>query len=227
MTGGFNDSLFTDNTITGGQNGIRSLAILRSVVSGNIISDCGLDALVFPSAYGVVLRNNTVTNTTGCGIMTSGNDAVIEGNTVIDSTISGIYLAFGDNGTISHNIVSNSLEYGLKLGGSSSNTSVSENSFIDNVGTSSQILDDGENNLIRYNHYSDWITPDSNADGIVDNEYSCDGEASNSDPYPIVDSSGSIPTPTEYIGIPVDLLLITGAGILVVIIIVVLILKRR
>ncbi len=227
MTGGFNDSLFTDNTITGGQNGIRCLIILRSVVSGNIVIDCGLDALVFPSAFGVVLLNNTVQNTTGCGIMTSGNDAVIEGNTVIDSTLSGIYLAFGNNGTISHNTVSNSLEYGLKLGGSTSNTSVSENSFIDNTGTSSQILDDGESNLVAYNHYSDWISPDANADGIVDSEYLFDGEASNSDPYPIVDSTGTIPTTNNSSGLPIDLVLIAGIGIVAVIIIIVLVMKRR
>ncbi|TFG32137.1 hypothetical protein EU528_04330 [Candidatus Thorarchaeota archaeon] len=227
MTGGFNDSLFTDNTITGGANGIRCLAFLRSVVSGNTISDCTLDALVFPSAYGVVIRDNTVTNTTGCGIMTSGNDAVIEGNTVIDSTLSGIYLAFGENGTIHHNTVTDSSEYGVKLGGATSNTSVSENSFIDNVGVGSQILDDGENNLITYNHYSDWISPDGDLNGIVDVAYSLDGEASNSDPFPIVDVSGIIPTTPTADALPIDPVLIAGIGVGVVALIVVIVLVKR
>jgi len=230
ITGGFNDSQIVDNTIRGGHNGIRVTVCLRSSITGNTISDCGLDALVFPGSIGVVVTDNFVRNTTGCGIMLSGSLAEIESNTVIDSTAIGIYIASGDDGVVSNNLVVNSSEYGLKLGAPTTNTSVTVNSFINNVGVSSQILDDGENNDISYNHYSDWITPDEDMNGIVDVAYSLDGEASNSDPFPIVDVSGRIPTiTTTTVGaLSIDSVLIAGIGIgVVALIIVIFFVKRR
>ncbi|TFH04169.1 MAG: hypothetical protein E4H14_15310 [Candidatus Thorarchaeota archaeon] len=227
MTGGFNDSQITDNTVKGGQNGIRVTACLRSSITGNTVSDCGLDALVFPSAIGVIVTDNTVRNTTGCGIMISGSLAEVESNTVINSSDSGIYIATGDNGLVSKNLVVGSSEYGLKLGGTTSNTTVTENSFIDNVGVTSQVLDDGEDNDISYNHYSDWITPDADTNGIVHVAYSLDGDASNSDPYPIIDAAGTIPaTPTD-VGLPIDPMLLASIGIVVVVLIVVVFLMKR
>jgi parallel beta-helix repeat protein len=229
ITGGFNDSMITDNTITGGQNGIRVIVCLRSSITGNIVSDCGLDALVFPSSTSLVISDNTVRNTTGCGIMISGSFAEITSNTVIDTTVSGIYIASGDDCIVRHNLVINSTEYGLKLGAPTSNTSVNENSFIGNLGISSQIFDDGEDNGISYNHYSDWITPDADADGIVDVSYSLDGDASNSDSYPIVDSAGTIPSTTTITGsdLPFDIILIAGIGIVAVVLVVVVFLMKR
>jgi len=227
ITGGFNDSHVINNIVRGGQNGIRITVCIGSIISGNTVSDTALDALVFPTAIGVVVSGNSVTNTTGCGIMTSGSFADIQSNTVINSTASGIYLASGDNGTITGNLVVNSSEYGLKLGGTTANTTVSENSFIDNIGDSSQVLDNGDDNLINYNHYSDWISPDENADGIVDLAYSVDGEGTNSDPYPIIDSSGTIPTTTTGNEIPIEFLAFAAIGVVVVLLAIVGLLKRR
>ena len=228
ITGGFNDSHITDNTVRGGQNGIRVTVCLGSSITGNTVSDCGLDALVFPLASGVIVTGNTVTNTNGYGIMTSGSFAEIESNTVVNSTSSGIYIASGNNCTVTGNLIVNSSEYGLKLARTTTNTSVSENSFIDNIGVTSQVLDDGENNFIRFNHYSDWVTPDADANGIVDVAYALDGDATNSDPYPIVDSAGTIPvTATTSAGLPVDPVLIVGVGIVAVVLIVVVFLMKR
>ena len=229
ITGGFNDSQIIGNTIRGGQNGIRVNVCLRSTITGNIVNDCGFDALVFPSSIGLLVKDNTVKNTTGCGIMLSGSFADIESNTIIDSTASGIYIAMGDDGIVCHNLVVNSSEYGLKLGGTTANTSVTENSFIDNVGVTSQILDNGEDNDISYNHYNDWIAPDDDINGIVDVAYSLDGEASNSDPYPIVDSAGTIPVTTTSTGGELSLnpLLVAGIGIIAVVLIIVIFLVKR
>ncbi|MHA1927756.1 MAG: right-handed parallel beta-helix repeat-containing protein [Candidatus Thorarchaeota archaeon] len=226
ITGGFNDSQVINNTVRGGQNGIRITVCIDSTIIANTVSDTALDALVFPTAIGVVVAGNSVTNTTGCGIMTSGSFADIHSNTVINSTASGIYLATGDNGTIAGNLVVNSSEYGLKLGGTTANNTVSENSFIDNIGDSSQVLDNGEDNIIRYNHYSDWISPDENTDGIVDLAYSVDGDGANSDPYPIVDSAGTIPATNTGNEVPIELLAFAAIGVVLVLLVVVF-LKRR
>ena len=227
ITGGFNDSQVTDNTVRGGQNGIRITVCIGSTIIGNTVSDTALDALVFPTAIGVVVSGNSVTNTTGCGIMTSGSFADIQSNTVINSTAQGIYLASGNNGTITDNLVVNSSEYGLKLGGTTAYTRVFENSFIDNIGDSSQVLDNGDDNIINYNHYSDWISPDENTDGIVDLVYSVDGDSTNSDPYPIVDSAGTIPATTTGSEVPIELLAFAAIGVVVVLLAIVGLLKRR
>ena len=227
MTGGFNDSEVTDNTIMGGQNGIRVTVCRQSSITRNIVCDCGTDALVFPLAFGATVTDNTVRNTAGCGIMISGDLVEIESNTVINSTNTGIYIASGDDGLVSKNLVVNSSEYGLKLSSTTSNTSVTENSFIRNVGVASQVLDEGEDNNISYNHYSDWITPDADINGIVDVAYSLDGDASNSDLYPIVDDAGTIPVATTGGELPLGPVLIAGVGIAAVVLIVVVFLVKR
>jgi len=229
ITGGFNDSLITENTIVGGMNAIRVTICLRSMITGNTVSDSGLDALVFPSATGIMISDNTVTNVIGNGIMTSGENALIESNTVSDTTLAGIYLAFGDNGTITRNLLTNCSEYGLKIGATTSNTTVMENSFIDNIGTNSQVIDDGENNVISYNHYSDWVTPDADSNGIVDVEYSLDGQSGNTDPYPIVDSAGTIPTSMTSGGesTSIDIIMIAGIGVVAIVLVASIILFKR
>ncbi len=229
INGAFNDSQVMNNTIRGGLNGIRITLCLGSAITGNTVSDTALDALVFPVAVGVIVTGNSVINTTGCGIMLSGSFAEVESNTVVNSTASGIYLASGDNGTIIGNLVVNSSEYGLKLSGTTANTTVSENSFIDNIGGSSQVLDDGEDNIISYNHYSDWISLDENIDGIVDLSYSIDGDGSNSDSYPIVDSAGTIPITTTTTGneVLIEMIAFAVIGVVLVLLVVVGFLKQR
>ena len=108
----------------------------------------------------------------------------------------------------------------------------------------SQILDDGDDNNVSYNHYNDWISPDADSNGIVDVEYSLDGDASNSDPFPIVDSSAIAPTTatttgtitntnttsstTGDTGTPLDITLIAGVGVaIVVLLVIVFVVKRR
>ena len=228
ITGGFNDSHIVRNTIVGGMNAIRITICMRTTITENTVRDSGLDALVFPSATGIRITGNTITNITGNGIMTSGNDAWIESNVVANSTLAGIYVAFGDNSTITHNLLENCTEYGLKLGGATTNTTVTENSFIDNNGENSQVIDNGENNLVSYNHYSEWITPDYDSNGIVDVEYSLDGESDNVDPYPIVDVSGTIPASTPTGNTPADIVLLAVVGaIAIVLIVAILLMKRR
>jgi len=227
ITGGFNDSHIVDNTIIGGMNAIRVTICIRSSITGNSVSGSDLDALVFPSATGILISGNTITTIVGNGIMTSGDNALIESNTVSDTTLAGIFLAFGDNGTVTRNLLSNCSEYGLKLGGAASNTTVKENSFIDNIGESSQIIDDGENNFISYNHYSDWTAPDGDSNGIVDAAYSIDGESGNEDPYPIVDPAGTIPTALSGgSSIPLESMIV-GIGVAVILVAVLIVLFRR
>jgi len=78
--------------------------------------------------------------------------------------------------------------YGVLIEGDVGENAVNWNDFIgNNQGNSSQAYDaNGSKDFFEYNHWSDWTSPDVNADGIVDTPYAIDGSANNSDPYPLV-----------------------------------------
>jgi hypothetical protein len=88
----------------------------------------------------------------------------------------------------------NSSGYAVKLLSDASHIYVKFNNFIDN-GNDCQLLDDGTLNEITHNYYSDWITPDDNADGYVDVPYSIEGISDNYDEFPLV-NAGIVPTET-------------------------------
>lgn len=196
MTGGFTSCEIKDNVITGGNNGIRILACNGTIIQNNVINGSQLDCIVVPSAVDTSIIDNTVINPVGMGIMVSGDFLNIESNTVTNGTSIGIYLATGDNCTISRNHVANCSDYGISLSRTTAYNTVSENVLINNNAEDCQVKDDGDGDLIIYNHYNDWITPDENSDNIVDVPYSLDGEAANDDPYPLVDPEAGIPITT-------------------------------
>ena len=57
--------------------------------------------------------------------------------------------------------------------------------------------------------------------------YSIDGEGANTDPYPIVDSAGTIPTTTTGNEVPIELFAVAAIGVVLVLLVVVGFLKRR
>ncbi|MFX1282788.1 MAG: NosD domain-containing protein [Promethearchaeota archaeon] len=93
---------------------------------------------------------------------------------------------------ISHNSISHN-SYGCYLDPESSYNSIKYNDFIENSLfllqynniTTSQVFDDGTENNIIFNYYTDWVIPDKENDGFVDLPYLINGSALNYDPYPI------------------------------------------
>ncbi|TFG07191.1 hypothetical protein EU522_00940, partial [Candidatus Thorarchaeota archaeon] len=151
----------------------------------------------------------------------------------------GIWLAGGEGTVIRGNRMENCDSYGILLGTSTLDTTARQNVLVDNGGTC-QVCDDGTDNVVVYNYYDDWTTPDANSDGIVDVPYDLDGDASNQDPYPLTAPDVDPPTSsttttstttstqtsttttmnTEPLTIPPEMFLIAGAGVIVVIVIV-------
>ncbi|MHA2080770.1 MAG: NosD domain-containing protein, partial [Candidatus Thorarchaeota archaeon] len=145
-------------------------------------------------------------------------------NTVQDCTGVGIDVESSENITISWNNIRRNVDYALLLSDTSQNFDVSCNIFEGN-GETCQVCDDGINNQIRFNYYSDWNSPDIDTNGIVDTPYSIDGAVGNADPYPLTEA-GVVPkieepttTPTETGSIPMDLVLL-GAGAIAVLVII-------
>ncbi|TFG30085.1 hypothetical protein EU527_15005 [Candidatus Thorarchaeota archaeon] len=235
IAGGFNSSNIIDNVIIGGDNGIRVNIPIDCIIRNNTISESQLDSIVVPVASNTSICENTVINPTGMGIMSSGHFLVIESNTVDNSTTNGLYLSSGNNCTIKNNRAMNCIDYALVLGASTADATVSENVFIDNNEGGCQVKDDGDENVFCYNHYNDWIAPDEDSDNIVDEPYSIDGNAENTDPYPLVDPDVGIPvttmssitTTTTASSGTLNLILYTAIGAMVVLVTIAAILIKR
>lgn len=204
ITGGYTNTLISDNIITDGTYGINAAGGMGSVIQGNAVSDTSMDSLMVLSSSNMTVIENTLTRSGGEGILVTGGNFTIESNIVSNASEIGIRVASGDFNVLRSNTITNSTEYGLSLSATTSNATVTKNSFINN-GEGCQVEDDGDGNAFYFNHYSDWVSPDSNSDNVVDEPYLLDGDAANQDCYPLVDVSGpTIPTTTSCTG--------TGSG---------------
>ncbi|MFW9945278.1 MAG: nitrous oxide reductase family maturation protein NosD [Candidatus Odinarchaeota archaeon] len=108
-------------------------------------------------------------------------------NTIKESLKNGIYLLLSSDIAISNNIISENGFYGIYIDSNSVDNKIEWNDFIDNckVQFECQAYDAGVNNIVEYNSWSDWTSPDiKNPIGIVDLPYLIDGDAGNEDPYP-------------------------------------------
>lgn len=206
-------------------------------VTHNTMTNCSGDGISVFESDNFEVYNNTLENGGENGIVISTCIlGLIHNNTIIDMDGIGVQIASGGNSTLRFNHVEDAADYGLKTDVEAENMSITRNIFINN-GDSVQICDDGTDNLIIYNFYDDWTSPDANSDQIVDVPYVFDGDAENEDPYPLT-SPNAIPpssvttststtttTSTEF-QIPLELVGI-GAGAVVLVVMGVFFLRRR
>ena len=151
--------------------------INHNIVSGSTL---GFHLLGTPSTCERnFLFNNTVYNTTwGIGVDGGLINSTIYKNTIFNNSGSGIQVE-GSNTNVFENIIFDNGE-GIFLHSASSNSTITLNAFIDN---NQQARDDGTGNIVIYNYWNDWTSPDDNNDGFVDSPYIFTG---NSDPHPII-----------------------------------------
>jgi hypothetical protein len=151
----------------------------------------------------------------------------------------GIEFLGGSNTTVTWNYFVECADYAVWLDGSTEFIEVKFNAF-ENNGATCQVFDDGDTNVFEYNYYSDWLTPDTDADKIVDVPYDIDGAVENSDPYPVTDlgydpstvtSNTTSPTTTstgaETPDMTMTLVMVGGAVGVIVLVAGILVLKRR
>jgi parallel beta-helix repeat protein len=143
--------------------------------------------------------NNTCRATAACAIMlkSSSNSNTLSNNICYSSGDNGIYLVFScNNNLITNNTLRGNVGQGITVA-SSDNNRMFGNEFIGNHGNDTkwnpqhhQAYDDGINNqwsAATYgNYWSDWTTPDTNGDGVVDSPYAIAGNASKVDSLPLV-----------------------------------------
>jgi parallel beta-helix repeat protein len=158
-------------------------------VGNNTIVDNGEAAisLTLFCYYNNITGNKLVNGSTGLNFYTSTGHNFVRGNTITGTTGKGIFLwVDSDANAFYYNTVANSTDYGLYLDNSCEKNVVICNYFLDNKVGDPQAFDDGPTNTFELNHWNDWISPDADADGIVDVPYDLAGAASNQDPFPQV-----------------------------------------
>jgi parallel beta-helix repeat protein len=181
------DSIVANNTLTNcGNYGFALFGITSNcTLTGNTISKCGTETI-----EGVGMR------------IMSFETSEISHNRITDCTSHGILIDRGNNASIAWNTITNSSGYAVTLLLDSSWILVKSNTFINN-GINCQVSDNGTLNEFTHNYYSDWTTPDYNADGYVDVPYHIDGTSNNTDIYPQADTelvpSESLNFSTEFI----------------------------
>ena len=234
------DNLIYDNAL----NGITA-ASGNHIISGNVFYN-NRNGIQISSGRNTVVNNSFKDNTYGISVASSNN--LITRNYVSNSSNKGIRLhsiysmnSNGSDNTILNNTIVNCTDYGLEITSACSNNSVKWNNFFNNS-DSCQVFDNGINNEFLQNFYSEWIEPDSNFDGFVDDAYMLDGDAENSDHQPLALPCQPIPewysvtstiphttTTSTTANQPPPLLelAIAGASIIVVSVVIVVVLKKR
>jgi parallel beta-helix repeat protein len=141
--------------------GVRLAHANNITLIGCEIRDCG-DGLFLGEAWDITISRSTITNNT-VGLM---------GNTAVDNTFTG------------NNITDN--EYGVQLEAYSDNNTFYHNNFINNT-NQVQVDPDYERTWedgIEGNYWDDYLSVDSNHDGIGDTAYVIDDN--NTDHFPLM-----------------------------------------
>ncbi|TFF86351.1 hypothetical protein EU519_01435, partial [Candidatus Thorarchaeota archaeon] len=172
----------------------------------NTVYDCetGIWAFDCGTNSACEIINNTVYGCDNAIYLNATTHAVVQGNYVFDETLAspnltGLYLLNGaSNNTITNNTIFQSEYHGLLIDSTSHNNTIKHNCFVsNNNGLGKQALDNGTDNIVDYNFWDDWISPDEDpADGIVDDPYILDGSGMPyppSDPHPVTSSPTEVP----------------------------------
>jgi parallel beta-helix repeat protein len=155
-------------------------------VTYNSIKENMRDGIRVESSNRVSIAENQIINNKGYyGVnMFLCGDSTISANEIGGNDF-GIILDDSWSNNVNYNTIQGNNRFGIWLDGKSEYNRIINNDFIgNNFAGSSQALDDGLNNTFRNNYWDDWIIPDFNRDGVVDNPYPIDGNADNTDPTP-------------------------------------------
>ncbi len=166
LTGSSYNTISNNNIFDNREYGIRfQSSCHNNTIAHNKIYDNGYSGISFWGCENNSIFENYLTQNGWEGIaLLESNNTIITYNRIIGSTW-GVFISSDDN----------------------FNNLIERNAFIDNYQGVSQAFDDDptKSNIFRYNYYNDWVTPDTNIDGIVESPYPIFGSAGNTDPYPL------------------------------------------
>jgi parallel beta-helix repeat protein len=165
--------------------GIEAMFSHSLEIYNNTLSNGGNGIYLRNTANITIINNYIYDNYDGIYLYHSDN-TTLANNALNNNGQFGIRLAYSANNTITNNSVNNNDEHGITLDGSANNT-ITRNNFVGNNHGGVQAWDGaGTDNIFSYNYWNDWISPDSDEDGIVDVPYDIEGyEGGNVDDYPV------------------------------------------
>ena len=145
----------------------------------------------------------TFVNTTVAVELGFCNNVTIANNTCVGG-LYGVYLMSSIYNRLDRNNISYNERFGVMLLTGSRMNTLWNNTFIGNNGATSaysaahiQAYDGGTSNRWNLssggNHWGDWLTPDSNGDGVVDVPYDINGPAGAKDLLPLTDPNAVMP----------------------------------
>ena len=155
--------IISNSLVKNNSAGLRITNSINISVLNNVIISNGWSGISFRNTLNSTLEKNTISNNSNGCFAENSHNLIISANIFSENRRNGIFLMY------------------------SSNCLISSNDFLDNHSPdfdNAQGLDDGIFNNFSYNFWSDWITPDENHDGLVDNPYSLGGSSNNQDFHP-------------------------------------------
>ncbi len=164
-----------------------------------------LDAgqVIVAACTDITVEQLNVSGASNAIFMAYSNFCEISNNT-FNANVQGIYVWGSNRNIITNNHFADQDGYAINVDNTAQGNRVYHNNFISNNPGFTQALCNGTTNWNRTasgNHWDDWVTPDTEPNGIVDDPYDLDGSVDNKDHFPLVDFYGKpyIVTPPKTI----------------------------
>ncbi|MGA1820248.1 MAG: nitrous oxide reductase family maturation protein NosD [Thermoplasmatota archaeon] len=126
----------------------------------------------------------------GALIMEGTTDSLIWNNTISYNYANGVVLLSSDSNVIMNNTILRNNGYALLLDERADGNVIYQNEIAQNNGDGKQAYDDGGSNNWDYsgsgNFWSDWTSPDTDRNWIVDYPYIIEGSSKARDNYPLI-----------------------------------------
>ncbi|UCG01536.1 MAG: right-handed parallel beta-helix repeat-containing protein [Candidatus Heimdallarchaeota archaeon] len=186
----------TANTIHSNKaNGVHlkncwNITIQNNTIYNHQDGEFTQSSILLDNSSNTEINNNLLfSNGHGIKLLKSAHHNIIKNNTIYNNQNHGIQLEYTTRNTISWNNISENMGYGIQVTIGSRNNVIQFNNLVQNNGGKTQALDNGTNNAFTYNYWDEWPISDTNNDLIIDNPYLIDGNANNTDPYPLTEFS--------------------------------------
>ncbi len=204
------------------------------LITNNTILGTGAGVRVGRRSTEIHILSNVIRNCTQYGITCNGDRCLIEKNILRDIEISGIIFSgsfdlFAEENIVNENVFIDCNSYAIQIDELAVGTIITSNDFFQS-GTPCHICDNSTDTTISGNFYDTWISPDTDADMIVDYPYEIMGSAGNQDTSTRAENSNESPSDFTYNptrpGIPlIEISLI--AGVCVIVCVIIIVMRRR